>query len=195
MIDINLIPPSSRKQNVKGVLSSFSLGLPQDIFIGVAFGFVVLLVAIHILLCGVWVVQGVFYLTAQSHWNKVLPDKNNLDAIGTEVKDLKKKVDSLKDMSSSKSLGWSRRLNVISDAVPNWLWLRKMTLDAKSLTMEGTVSAKNQNEISIIGGFVEKLKRDSFFMADVSVIEVGTVQRSKRGTTDVANFTVVVKFK
>lgn len=193
MIDINLMPSDTRKKNVSGFLSSFCLGLPQDIIIGLGVAFIALLAVIHIFLIGFWGVTAVSLSMQKSAWAKILPDKERMDSLGNQIKDTKKKTDSLAEIVSPKATGWSRKFNILSDALSNGVWLRKITLDNKALVLEGTAMAKNQNEVSLVSSFVDNLKKQEFFMHDVSSIDVGNIARTKKGSTDVANFTLTVR--
>ncbi len=195
MIDINLMPPSARKKTVSSVLSAFYLGIPQEIFIGVGAGFISLLLLVHLVLLGAWMIKGVVVSSYRAQWQAVLPDKNRIDVLGNEIKDLKKKIDGLTALTSTKATGWSRKLNIISDSLVSGLWLRRVNIDMKILTIEGTVISKNQSEIAAVGAFVDNLKKDLFFMQDVLSLEVGSIQRAKQGSTDVANFIVTAKLK
>jgi len=75
------------------------------------------------------------------------------------------------------------------------LWLRKMVLDKSSLTMEGSAVSKNHDEITNVGNFVSALKKNEAFMKDFSSLEVNSIQRGKRNSIEVADFTVMAKLK
>jgi Tfp pilus assembly protein PilN len=194
MIDINLVPPALRKKS-SGVLSGLNVNIAPEVLLGVGGGCVALLIAAHILLFAAWGVQAMILAGQKAEWQKVLPDKKNIDALATELRDLKKRLTSITEVTSSKSMDWSRKLNTISDSLTKGLWLRNVVLDKNALTIEGSVISRNQSEVMTVGNFVDSLKKEEAFMRDFAGLEVNSIQRSKKGNTDVANFVITAKFK
>jgi len=195
MIDINLIPASPGKRSAGAAFSTVQLGIPPKVFWGVGGGVVAILVLAHVILLGLLVIEGGIWLAHRAVWQSVLPQKKNIDTLGGEVRDLKKRMTGITDVTSARTTGWSRKLNTISDCVTKGLWLRRMTLDEKALVIEGSVISRDQNEIASIGAFVNNLKKDGSFMQDLAGLEVNSITREKRGVIDVANFTLTAKFK
>ncbi len=195
MIDINLVPITLRKKSGQGILSGLTLNLPQEILLGVGGGFVLLLLAVHLLLGSMMVVNLIRVGVSKAQWQELLPDKNALDAIGNEVKDLKKKMNTINDITTKHSIGWSRNLNVISDNLTTGAWLKRITVDSKALVIEGCVFSKVQNEIVTVGSLVSSLKKDDGFMKAFQSVEVDSIQRNKLKVTEVADFNVSVKLK
>ena len=193
MININLIPIALRKKSGHKGIEAMGINLPHEIIIGVGAGFALLLILLHVALGIVMANQMARHTTAQWEWERLLPDKNNLDAIANEVKDLKKKMNTIRDITAKQSIGWSRNLNVISDSMPKGLWLRRIALDAHSFVIEGSAVSKMQNEISTVGDFVSNLKKDEVFMKAFVGLEVNSIQRTKKNTTDLAEFSITVK--
>ena len=194
MIDINLIPAALRKDG-KGNANALTINIPQEIVIGVGSGLVLLLVTIHLILGAVWL-GGMGRLEIyKANWQRLLPDKNELDSINKESGDLKMKTSTISDMTIKKSVLWAPKFNTISDNLPKGLWLRRMTLDKNGLTMEGSVVSKSQNEINNVGMFLSTLKQNNVFMKDFSTLEVNSIQRDKNHAVEVTDFTVMAKMK
>src|SRR4051812_13208462 len=122
MIEINLIPVTSRKKSHG--LSSSSINIPQEFLFGLGGALVLLLVAIHLVLGALWLVKFTQLSSYKGQWQKVLPDKTILDGLGNESKDLKKKMDLISGMTAKRALSWSRKFNIISDTLPKGLWLK-----------------------------------------------------------------------
>lgn len=194
MIDINLIPPALRKKS-GAPLSFLAINIPQEILFGVGGGLILLMLTVHLLLGVIWLGSMGSLTSYRVHWQKVLPDKNILDAINKEFLDLNKKIAAISDVTVKKIVVWSPKFNAISDALPRGMWLRKIVLDKVGLTMEGSVVSKNHDEISNVGNFVSVLKQDEGFMRDFSSLEVNSIQRGKRNSIEVADFTVMAKLK
>jgi len=192
MIEINLIPVHLRK---KGGTNSTSINIPQEVLVGVGSGLIFIMVTAHLVLGGLWL-KGMGRLSSfKNHWEKVLPVKNDIDAMNKESGELKMKTKTLSDITTKKTVLWAPKFNAISDDLPRGLWLRKIILDKASLTMEGSVVSKTQNEINNVGLFVSTLKQNDTFMKDFSTLDVNSIQRGKNNAVDVTDFTVMAKLK
>lgn len=195
MIDINLVPSNLRKKSKGQLLGGIAINLPQEIILGISGGLVLLLITAHLLLGALMAINLVRVMAAKGQWQGLLPDKNALDVIANEIKDLRKKMNTINDIAAKRSIGWSRNLNVISDNMPGGVWLKAIALDSKALTIEGYAVSKAKNEITLIGGFVANLKKDQQFVKSFSSVEVNAISRVKRSTTEIAEFTVTAKLQ
>ncbi len=195
MIVINLVPEHLRKRSARGVWSSMGLGIPREVLLGVGGAFIALLVFAHVLLLAAQSAQGVRLGLVKVRWERLLPDRNRIDAIGTELRGLRKKVTTITDIASARTGLWSRKMNVLSDALSKGVWLKKINLDSGTLTLEGSAFSKTQSEIVTVGNFVAGLKKEGAFADDFSSIEVQSIQRGKRGPTEVVDFVITAKLK
>ncbi len=195
MIDINLVPVALRKKAKGNLFGGIAINLPQDVVLGAGGGLVLLLIVIHLLLGGLMGINLIRVMAAKAQWQDVLPDKNNLDIIANEIKDLRKKMGTINDIVAKRSIGWSRNLNVISDYMPGGVWLKAVSLDSKALTIEGFAVSKSKNEVTLIGGFVASLKKDQLFVKSFTSVEVNAISRVKRSTTEIAEFNVTAKLQ
>lgn len=192
MIDINLLPSGMRKQTG---LSSVSIDIPSEITLGVGGSVIILLILTNIglgLFCGY---KGVVMATKKAVWDKMQPARKSIDDINKESTDIRNKVTGIKNAVVTKSTGWSRKLNIISDAVTKGMWLKKITVDAKSLTIEGYAVSKVQSDMTTVNAFVGTLRKDAFFMTDFSSIDINNVNREKRGMVDISKFSITAKVK
>lgn len=194
MIDINLVPSSLRKKSSVGVFVFFPLDLPANALLGAAAG-LSLLILTHVLLLLVLVFNAATLAVYKSAWHKVLPDKTAIDSLGTQVRDLKKKEKEITDITSGKAGGWSHKLNVVSDSLPQAMWLRKIVIDAAGMSIEGSVISQKQNEVNTVSTFVNNLKADALFVQDFGSVELDSIQKLRRGPTDTADFKLTAKFK
>lgn len=172
-----------------------TINIPHEILLGVGSGLVLLIVTVHLVL-GVLQLMGFGQLSAhQAEWQKLAPDKKILDDINRESGDLKKRINTISDMTVRRSMLWAPKFNVISDDLPRGLWIRKMALDKTSLTIEGSVVSKTRNEINNVGLFVSALKQNDAFIKGFSSLEVNSIQRGKTNAVEVTDFTVMAKLK
>lgn len=195
MITINLVPEHLRKKTARGVLSSMGMDIPRKVLLGVGGLFVAVLVLSHAVLFAAQAGQTMRLVSLKARWEKLLPDRSRLDAIGGELKDMRKEITTITDITSVRAGRWSRKLNILSDALPKGVWFKRIALDNKSLTLEGGAFSRTGNEIIIVGDLVANLKKDPAFADDLLSIELQNVQRGKRGPTEVAEFTVTAKLK
>jgi hypothetical protein len=194
MIDINLIPVALRKDGKRNAIP-LTINIPKEILLGVGSGVVLFMGIIHLFLWVLWLIGYGQWTVHHAQWQKLLPDKTVLDAIYKESGDLKKKINTIAEMTTQKSVQWAPKFNIISDDLPGGLWIRKMTLDKISLVVEGSVVSKTRNEISNVGLLLTALKQNEAFMKDFSSLEVNSIQRSKTNAVEVTDFTVMAKLK
>lgn len=192
MIEINLVPVALRKKSTTGVFSFLPLDLPPNCLMGTG-AFVALLIAVHILLFVKMGIDAGVMAIHKNEWQKLQPDKNTIDSLGTQLKDFKKREKDIADMTSSKTMGWSRKLNIMSDSLPKGMWLRKMVVDKNAMVLEGSVVSQNQGEVAVVSSFANNLKSDALFMKDFIELEVNSIQKEKRGTAEISNFKVTAK--
>ena len=195
MIDINLIPDSLRKKNKKEILSQGFLNMPQEIVVGVGGGVIVLLLLVDFCFGMTWLAKFIQHKYYQSQWQAILPDKNHVDKISGELHDTQAKIKSLKDVIKGQGALWSQELNIISDSLPKAAWLKKISLDDKKLTIEGTTVSKVHNEMESVSTFVANLKQDENFMGHYKNLDINSIQRRKTNALDVADFNIVAQFK
>ncbi len=195
MIIINLVPEQLKKRSASDVLSFINLGISREIIFGVGGAFVALLIIFHVMLLVMQLSQAARLGSVKAVWNQLLPDRTRIDTIGVELREMKKKMDTIKDLTTAKAGQWSMKLNILSDALPKGVWLKRLVLDNGSLMLDGTAYSTLHNEIVIVGNVVAALKKDAAFSNDFSSIEVQSVQRAKRGPTEVADFVITAKLK
>ncbi len=195
MIDINLVPTALRKKSGHDMAFLVLLDLPPKVFWGIGGVLFGLLLTIHVLLLAAWGMEMIWFGGYKIQWEQLLPDKKNIDGIGNELKDLKKKMNAITDLTSKKVARWSNKLNFVSDALPKGVWLRRMVLDNNVLTMEGSAVSKSHSEIAAVGNFTAGLKNQTAFINDFTSLEVNSIVRGKKGNTEVTDFTITGKLK
>ncbi|MEI7998097.1 MAG: PilN domain-containing protein [Candidatus Omnitrophota bacterium] len=196
MIEINLVPVNLRKKEAQGAGETLALlNIPKEILLGFGSIFLSLLILIHLGLIGTWIVKFGQHLVYKVAWQKMLPDKSNLDSINQELQDLRGKTSIITDITSKKAMLWSQKLNVLSDVMPKGVWLKKITWKDNVVSIEGSVVSKFREEITIAGNFVSNLKKEEGFAKGFSSIELSSVNRSKKGMTEIVDFIITAKVK
>ena len=195
MIDINLIPPQLRKKENRGIGILSSIDLPKQTLLGAGGIFAALLILIHVLLAGMWVIKATRHVVYKTVWQQMSPDKTTVDSINQEFKDLKSKMSTIADIASKKAFFWSQKLNILSDTIPKGVWIKRISWNNTVLTIEGSSVSRLHDEISLAGDCVANLKKQEAFAKDFSVVELGSVTRGKKGVTEMVDFTITAKTK
>jgi Tfp pilus assembly protein PilN len=193
MIEINLVSANLRKKENRGAGFLRSIDLPREVLYGIGSLFVLFLVLTHLALLTVYMVKFSKQMVYKATWQKMLPDKNNIDSISQELKDLRTKMVTIADITSKKSTLWSEKLNILSDVMPKGVWLRRIVWDNNTMIIEGSAYSKLHDEITTVGNYVSNIKKNENFAKDFSSIELNSVTRSKKGMTEVADFKITAK--
>ena len=184
MLIINLLPRDLKKTERK-------ITLPYKIYIFIV---LVVLIFLHLCLFSVAAVKKVQILILRGSWGKVEPQSKDAVSIKAEIKDLEAKTDSMKDILSHKA-NMTELLSSLGLAVPKGLWLERFTYSKDGLMIQGSVVSLTQNEMSIIGKFLQDLKNNKTFAALFAKVELNSVQRRTIKTYDVVDFVVVGEIK
>ncbi len=195
MIDINLISPEFRRKKKKTISPLGALKIPREAIIGLIGGLFVLLIIIHIGLQLIIFFKFAQYNRLKQQWDEIRPQKEKVDMVLKELRSLQNKLNSIDKVTTEKRIFWAPKLNAISDALSKGVWLKKLSLDGDILIIEGSTYSKHGDEMLSVGTFVSNLKRQKGFMKDLANIEVGSIQRGKIKTVDIANFLITMKLK
>jgi hypothetical protein len=197
MIDINLVPANLRKKENRGSGFLKSIDLPKEILFGLGSLFILVVMVIHVGLLSNYLAKVTELSSLKGQWQKMLPDKKSMDAINEDLKEVKNQLTVIKDVNSQKAVVWSQKLNILSDMMPKGMWFNRLVWDSSKgmLFIEGSSYSKAHDEISIVGGFVSALKKDENFAKDFASIELNSVNRIKKGSTEVADYKITVKSK
>lgn len=194
MIEINLAPDNIRKKRKKTFFPK-ALSIPREAIIGLVGGLIVLLVLVHILLQVMIFVKYAQHLREKKRWESILPEKEKVDVVLTELRTLRNKLNAIRQVTTEERISWAHKLNNISDSVPRGLWLNKISLGEKILLIDGSVVSRNKDEIVSVGNFVTNLKKHKSFMKGLENIEVGSIQKRNIKTVEVADFLITIKLQ
>ena len=195
MIVLNLLPDSLKKKRKTELSGDNVFNIPQEIFVAVGGGICILLILADILSAGMLLTkysQNKFY---QSQWQRILPDKNAVDALSKEMRESKKTTKALEDIILGQGLAWSNQMNLISDSLPKGVWLTKISLNDKKLTIEGKAVSKTHNDMAQVTDFVANLKKNNDIMSQYQGFEIDTIQRGRIQSLDVTDFVLGAPLK
>lgn len=87
---------------------------------------------------------------------------------------------------------WARRLNVLSDVMPDGVWLTDLALDpANGLVIQGAAVEQGDEVMAQIGRLVQALKDDPDFSQTVRDVQIESIKSTKEGELDVTQFSLI----
>ena len=193
MININLIPPHLRKKEKNKLLGK--VNIPLEVIIGCGGGLLVLLGVIHVLLLFVNIAKLAQHKSLQSQWETMRPGKENVDSVVNEMRLFQGKYKAIQEISGDAGLSWAQTLNILSDNLPRGVWLKKISLNDEMLFIEGSAISKETTEIISINRFTSNLKADKNFREYFTDLELGSIQRRKIKSVEIADFVTTMKVK
>ncbi len=193
MININLVPPHLRKKP-KGKLLG-KVNIPLEVIIGCGGGLLVLLGVIHVLLLFVNIGKLAQHKGLKNQWETMRPGKENVDSVVNEMRVFQGKYKAIEEISGKVSLSWAQKLNVLSDSLSRGVWLKKIALNDEMFFIEGSAISKETTEIISIHRLTSSLKANKKFSEHFTDLELGSIQRRKIKTVEIADFVITMKVK
>lgn len=193
MIDINLLPPEKRRKRKAKLLGGFDI--PQEVIIGSAGGLLVLLVLVHVFLTFINLSKHGIHKSLAKQLEEIKPAKEEADAIIMQMRSLQSSLNAIDQVVKEKRIVWAQKLNILSDNLPRGTWVKKVALSEGGLFIEGSAISKEQKEMISVHTFAANLKSDKDFLKDFVDLELGSIQRRKVQTAEVADFLITAKLK
>jgi Tfp pilus assembly protein PilN len=184
MININLLPKNFRKVERKVVLPT------NAVFLSI----VALLVALHLLLAVVWAYKQAQLLYLKRAWAQLDTQYKNSSSFKKEIQDLLAKIRNVETVVT-RQVSLTEILSGLNAAVPKWLWLDRFNFSEQRLVIQGSVISMTQNEMTIIGKFLQDLKSNITISNSFSKIELTSVQRRLIRNYDVVDFVLTGEIK
>ncbi|HBG61051.1 MAG: hypothetical protein A2Y03_11315 [Omnitrophica WOR_2 bacterium GWF2_38_59] len=189
IIDINLVPMRLRKKKKK----DFFVGgfkLPLEVVIGLGGGLIILLFVVHVVLLAINVSKLAKHNTLKASWEGIVPDKEKVDVIISELRMLQNKQSAIKKLTEEEKVIWSQKLNILSDNLPKGVWLRRIAFNEDAFFVEGSAISRQNKEMIGVHKFTANLKQDAEFLTDLTDLELGSIQMRKINKVDVADFLI-----
>lgn len=184
MININLLPKNLRKVDRKVVLPT------NAVFVSI----VVLLVILHLLLAVVWVYKKAQIVYLKRAWAQLDMQYKSSSAFKKEIQDLLAKIRNVETVVA-RQVSLTEVLSGLNAAVPKWLWLDRFNFSNQRLVIQGSVVSMTQNEMTIIGKFLQDLKSSKAISDSFPKIELTSVQRRLIRNYDVVDFVLTGEMK
>ncbi len=203
MIEINLIPEADRTQIVK---QNGAKDIPWNLILLSLNG---ILLTILLLVTAVNVGRIIRLKALSTRLNGLAPEQQKILAVQQKIKQLKS-TNAMFSTVTGQGFLWSKTLNRLSDLLVPGIWFRQISSKKKEkpgsdsskpkeyyrlLTINGTVVAVNQDEMSVIGKFIREVKDDPYLKKNFDNVELESVFRKKISDVEVMDFILVCNLK
>ncbi len=188
MITINLLPVSQRRAERKMALPT---NFPYKVYL---LGAAVLLIFLHIFLGSLMLLKKIQLMSLRRTWTQMEPQSKETTAVRKEIKDMEERSRLISETLSRKA-SVTELLSSLNAAVPRGLWLESFTFAPEGLVIQGSVVSLEQNEMTLIGKFLQDLRGNKVFVSLFSKVELNSVQRRTIKTYDVVDFVLIGDLK
>ncbi len=184
MIEINLLPKGLRKTEKR-------VDLPCKAYVIL---FVIFLLFLHVVLFSLFLYKNIQVASFTHTWNGLAPKSKDSSQMREKIKVLEVDVASMKKIFARRVV-LTELFSSLNNAIPKGLWLERLSYSEEGLVLQGSVVSLSQNEMTIIGKFLQELKSSDVFSSVFSKIELSSVQRRMIKTYDVVDFVLVGELK
>lgn len=180
MININLLPKNLRRTERKIVL-------PYKAYVLMVAAVFLLL---HLLLLSAAGIKKVHVMSLRHNWERLAPQSKEFLARRNEIQAAEAEIASLETFLG-RPFSLTEMLSVLAAAVPKGLWLDRLSLSPQNIVIQGSVVSLTQNEMTIIGKFLQEIRIHKTFASAFEKIELNSVQRRTVKSYDVVDFVLV----
>ena len=118
------------------------------------------------------------------------PKKREVDRLQRTLKELRTQQAAFQGLEKGHGL-WAKRLNVLSDVVPDGIWFTEFSLDEKKgLVIQGSALGQSGSEMVNVGRLVQDLKADPDFGSVVKDIQIESIKRVQEKEVELVQFTL-----
>lgn len=181
MIEINLLPEGSRGKR------AIRFALPGDYLKKSLFIVIALIVITHILIQIFITVNAAMLASSDKRMAAIGAQKQLVDEMKSEVQ----KYKALQDLFSRAGAQRARAvaaLNLISDALPEGVWLTGLSLSAQVGELSGACVSAEGGEITQVGKLLNALKQEPELKTAFPELELSSVKRRKLGPSEIVEF-------
>ncbi len=119
------------------------------------------------------------------------PKKAAMDQLQHQLQTLRAQETAFRSLTKGEHL-WSKRLNVLSDVLPEGVWFTELDLDeTKGLVIQGSALSQAGPEMNAVNRLVDALKKDPDFSAAVKDIQIESLKRVQEDAFEVVQFTLI----
>lgn len=181
MIEINLLPEGSRGKR------AIRLAIPGDYIKRSLFILIALIVITHILIQIFITVNAVMLASSDKRLAAIGAQKKLVDEMKSEVQKYKAFQDLFSRAGAQRARA-AAALNLISDVLPEGVWLTGLSLSAQAGELSGACVSAEGGEITQVGKLLNALKQEPELKAVFPELELSSVKRRKLGPSEIVEF-------
>lgn len=118
------------------------------------------------------------------------PKKRAVDELQRSLQQRRVEETAFRDLEAGQSQ-WAKRLNVLSDLVPDGVWLTELVFDPLStLVIRGAVMGESGSEMARVGRFVQELNTADALTSLIKDIQIESLMRVQDGDLEIVQFTL-----
>ncbi len=195
MIEINLLPQELRVKTKEKAPEQFMVtimtGFSRDkLFIYAIPVLLGLFVLAHLYFAVIGIAKGGQLVSLKRKWMALEPQKKIVDEFNQQYSVVSQDA-SLTQLLISQRILWAQKLNKLSLNLPAGVWFNDITLSKQNLTIQGSVTSLQKEELSLINKLLDNLKSDQEFFKDFSNFELSNAQKRAVGSYDIADFVLL----
>lgn len=183
MIEINLLPDESRR----GQKTAFNL--PRGFLKKISALCISVVILPNLLIPALVLAKSLRLKQVGRALDNIAPQRKQIDQIREENAKHKALEKLFSNMYSSR-LDIAPELNALSDHLPQGLWLDEVFFSERVWEIKGKCFSASSSEMTQIGQFLNTLKSDKDSARAFSSLELGSVQRKKLGSTEIAEWNI-----
>ena len=168
MIEINLLPEELRKKKIKINIPTEGLWIIVPSVIGI-------FVFVHLLLATLVLVKNIQYKSLNKRWLSSSSSKQEVDSWKREFNLVSQDTRTISNLTQQR-LVYSGKLKIMSDVLPSGIWFTRLSVQKKSLILEGSIVSLEADHMSTLRDYIEKLKNNPDFFSDFRSLKLGPVR-------------------
>ncbi len=182
MLEINLLPAEMRKTAPNPVQQLHRSPLVWMVVIGIL---------------GFWLFLQIGLMGANAKLANTNSEIQRLQPQQTRAQQLQKTIEDLKLRYTAfgqltQGYLWAERLNLLSDLVPEVIWLRELVMDAKEgIVVQGTAIERDGKALASLGNYVQDLNTQPAFNSVFRRLEIDSIKRVMDERIELVEFLLV----
>jgi hypothetical protein len=181
MIEINLLPEDLRQKRQSSQPSPF-----DNLVYLIPLILAVVLIA-NLYLGFIFISRGQILAGLERRWKTLEPQRQDVLGMKSEINAESSEAKVVQGYIAKRVL-LAPKLNKLSLDLQPGIWFNDLTFGRSSLLVKASVVSLKMDEMDVINTFLEGLKNDNDFSADLTGVEIGAVQRRTVGSYDVVDF-------
>lgn len=128
----------------------------------------------------------------QAEIQRLQPQQVRAQQLQKTIEDLKLKYTAFGQLKQGHL--WAERLNVISDLIPDVIWLNELMMDAsEGLVIKGTAIEQDGRALASVGKYVQGLNHEPAFNTVFKRLEIDSIKRSMDERIELVQFLLIAE--